>query len=197
MLFQGQEFAASSPFFYFADHEPELAKLVREGRAKFEAQFPSLAAVPEASRVEDPASGDTFVRCKLDWSERTRNCQTLALHRDLIRLRKEHRVLRASRRGGVDGAVLNEFAFVLRYFDDDGDDRLLVVNLGGRFHADPLPEPLMVPPNRGPWRVVFSTESETYGGWGAAPLETESDGWWIPPESATLLAPSDDSPPLR
>ena len=25
MLFMGQEFAASSPFLYFADHEPELA----------------------------------------------------------------------------------------------------------------------------------------------------------------------------
>src|SRR5262249_4896096 len=34
MLFQGQEFAASSPFFYFADHPPELAKLVHQGRNK-------------------------------------------------------------------------------------------------------------------------------------------------------------------
>ena len=32
MLFQGQEFAASSPFLYFADHNPELAKLVAQGR---------------------------------------------------------------------------------------------------------------------------------------------------------------------
>ena len=33
MLFQGQEFAASSPFLYFADHKPELARLVaRAGR---------------------------------------------------------------------------------------------------------------------------------------------------------------------
>ena len=29
MLFQGQEFAASSPFNYFADHNSELAPLVR------------------------------------------------------------------------------------------------------------------------------------------------------------------------
>ena len=28
MFFQGQEFAASTPFFYFADHETELGKLV-------------------------------------------------------------------------------------------------------------------------------------------------------------------------
>src|SRR5690606_38790927 len=39
MLFQGQEYAASSPFFYFADHNPELARLVAKGRAEFLAQF--------------------------------------------------------------------------------------------------------------------------------------------------------------
>src|SRR5690606_37332303 len=32
LLFMGQEFAASSPFCYFADHEPELARLVQKGR---------------------------------------------------------------------------------------------------------------------------------------------------------------------
>src|SRR5262249_40123934 len=32
MLFQGQEFMASSPFLYFADHEPKLARLVAAGR---------------------------------------------------------------------------------------------------------------------------------------------------------------------
>src|SRR5206468_2776701 len=32
MLFQGQEFAASTPFLYFADHNPDLARLVAQGR---------------------------------------------------------------------------------------------------------------------------------------------------------------------
>ena len=43
MLFQGQEFAASSPFLYFADHHGALADQVRKGRAEFLAQFPSIA----------------------------------------------------------------------------------------------------------------------------------------------------------
>ena len=42
MLFQGQEFATSSPFLFFADHNPELSQLVRKGRAEFLAQFRSL-----------------------------------------------------------------------------------------------------------------------------------------------------------
>jgi maltooligosyltrehalose trehalohydrolase len=196
MLFMGQEFAASSPFTYFADHNPELAKLVRHGRADFVAQFPSMAARSEASRIADPASLDTFLRCRLDWSERDRNAPVLALHRDLIRLRRDDPTLRNPRRHGVDGVVLNDHAFVVRYFGDDGD-RLLVVNLGPRLHADPFAEPLMVAPNRRSWRVVLSTEMPSYGGWGAEPLETESDGWRIPAESAAFLTPDDAQTPSR
>jgi maltooligosyltrehalose trehalohydrolase len=190
MLFQGQEFAASSPFLYFADHKPELAKLVLRGREKFVSQFPSIASREAHARIDDPSDPWTFVRCKLDWSDRTKHAHTLDLHRDLLKLRREDPVLRAPRLRGVDGAVLGPHAFLLRYFGDDGDDRLLVVNVGPRIHADPLAEPLAAPPTRGGWRTVLSTESPKYGGWGAPVLDTADDGWWIPGESATLLAPT-------
>ena len=196
MLFQGQEFAASAPFLYFADHKPELAKLVREGRARFVTQFPSLAAVDEADRIDDPADPETFVRCKLDWSERSKHCEVLALHRDLLRLRREDRVLRVPNRR-VDGAIIAGHTFILRYFGDDGDDRLLVVNLDGRLHTEPLAEPLVVSPNGAPWRTLFSTESTKYGGWGSPPIETADDGWWIPAESAAFLAPTHATPSTR
>ena len=54
MLFQGQEFAASSPFLFFADHGKELAKQVRSGRAKFLAQFPSIAIPDIQAGLPDP-----------------------------------------------------------------------------------------------------------------------------------------------
>jgi maltooligosyltrehalose trehalohydrolase len=187
MLFQGQEFAASSPFLYFADHTPELARLVREGRAKFVSQFPSMAARDDASRIEEPSDPWTFVRCKLDWAERRRHAHTLDLHRDLLRLRRDDPVLRRSRDRRVDGAVISERAFMIRYFGEGEGDRLLFINLGARAHADPLPEPLIVPPRGAEWRQIFSTESPEYGGWGAPKLETADDGWWLPAESATLL----------
>ena len=72
MLFQGQEFAASSPFHYFADHKPELAKLVRKGRAKELSQFPSVATPAMQGRLPDPADPKTFERSKLDLAERDR-----------------------------------------------------------------------------------------------------------------------------
>src|SRR5436190_7809455 len=54
MLFQGQEFAASSPFLYFADFEGDLLAGVRKGRAEFLQQFPSIAAFEQQGVLDDP-----------------------------------------------------------------------------------------------------------------------------------------------
>ena len=66
MLFQGQEFAASTPFLYFADVGPELAEAVRKGRAEFLRQFPSFIDYEARGLVDDPSDPVTFERCKLD-----------------------------------------------------------------------------------------------------------------------------------
>jgi maltooligosyltrehalose trehalohydrolase len=189
MLFQGQEFAASSPFLYFADHDVDLARRVRDGRIEFLSQFASLASMNGSGPIDDPSDQSTFMRSKLDWSERQKHVDALDLHRDLLRLRRDDPVIRSCASGNLDGAVLTESAFVLRFFGDGGDDRLLVVNLGARSHADPLAEPLVAPPYARVWTTAFSTDSPKYGGWGSPPLETVDDGWWIPAECAALLAP--------
>src|SRR5207253_2493753 len=67
MLFQGQEFGASAPFLYFADHDGELAEAVAQGRRKFLAQFPSI--IPMLDEVAVPHDPETFNRCKIDWRE--------------------------------------------------------------------------------------------------------------------------------
>jgi maltooligosyltrehalose trehalohydrolase len=190
MLFMGEEFAASSPFLFFADHNPELAPLVRKGRAKFLSQFPSVAVPEVQAGLPDPADPGTFERCKLDLSERDRHTEASALHRDLIRLRRHDPVLRAPRRGGFDGAVLGAEAFVLRYFGGGGD-RLLVVNLGRDLHLDPAPEPLLAPPEGMHWAVLWSSEDPRYGGLGTAPPETEGT-WRLPGQAAVLFAPRPD-----
>ena len=60
MLFQGQEFAASSPFYYFADHNPELASLVTKGRLEFLSQFGSLDRPDAADQIPQPHASETF-----------------------------------------------------------------------------------------------------------------------------------------
>jgi maltooligosyltrehalose trehalohydrolase len=192
MLFQGQEFCASAPFLYFADHYDELSSLVKAGRRKFLAQFPSLASDEAGRSLSDPGDPNTFVQCKLDWSERHEHDKILCLHRDLIALRRTDPVFNAQRPRAIDGAILDELAFVLRFFGNQGDDRLLLVNLGPRLNADPAPEPLVAPPAPDRrWRLVLSTEDPRYGGWGTSAIEPGDDGWWLPPESALVLAPAD------
>src|SRR5581483_9581525 len=122
MLFQGEEFAASSPFLFFADHNPELARLVRKGRGEFLTQFPSLALPEMQALLPDPADPRTFERCKLDLAERERHAEVYALHRDLIHLRRGDPLLRAPRHGSFDGAVLGRDAFLLRWFGGTADD---------------------------------------------------------------------------
>jgi maltooligosyltrehalose trehalohydrolase len=193
MLFQGQEFASSAPFLYFADHHGELAPLVSEGRRKFLSQFPSLADPAMQARLADPEDVATFERCRLDPAERERHAPALALHRDLIRLRREDPVLGHVPPGGIDGAVLAGEAFVLRLFGGDGDDRLLLVNLGRDLDLRPAPEPLLAPPEGGRWRLLWSSEHPDYGGAGTPPAEGDF-GWHLPGHAALVMATRSEVP---
>ena len=188
MLFQGQEFAASSPFLYFADLDDELAAAVKKGRAEFLSQFPSIVDYARRHPLDDPNDERVFVRCKLDFAERETNAATYALHRDLLRLRRETAAFRSQRPGGVDGAVLTEAAFVLRFFTEDADDaRLLIVNLGRDTSVSSLAEPLTAPPPGRDWMVEWSSEDPRYGGGGLP--EVSADGpWFLTAESAMVMA---------
>jgi len=189
MLFQGQEFAASSPFHFFADHNPELRKLVHEGRIKFLSQFESLSQPEMRAFHEDPGNPATFERSKIDFRERERHAPIYQLHKDLLRLRREDPVFRRQQRGLVDGAVLSEAAFVLRFFGEAGDDRLLLVNLGTDLHFEPAPEPLLAPPEEQDWQLLWSSEDPRYGGCGTPPVESERN-WRVPGHAAVVMRPT-------
>jgi maltooligosyltrehalose trehalohydrolase len=196
MLFQGQEFAASAPFLFFADHQNDLRPLVQQGRIQFLAQFHNLAQPDMRACFRDPGDLATFERCKLDFSERQTHAPLYRLHQDLLRLRRQDPVFRAQRPGGVDGAVLSTQAFVLRYFGEHDDDRLLLVNFGVDLHLDPAPEPLLAPPEDRLWAVEWSSEDPLYGGCGTAPLDS-SDNWRIPGQAAVVMRPVEASDPWQ
>jgi maltooligosyltrehalose trehalohydrolase len=183
MLFQGQEFGSTQPFLFFADHNPELARAVRKGRAEFLTQFPSMASPEAQAALPDPADPATFERCKLDAAARERNVECVALHRDLIALRRADPVFRAAR--PVDGAVLSAQAFVLRFFGEGGD-RLLIVNLGGDLALARAPEPLLAPPEGARWKLAWCSEDARYGGEGT-PDPGLGGAWHIPGECALVL----------
>ena len=185
LLFQGQEFAASTPFLYFADHEGELGRLVTKGRREFLAEFASLASAEMQATLDDPIDPETFRRCVIDHGERERHPEAVALHRDLLALRRRDAVFGSPYR--IDGAPLDADAWVLRYFGKERGDRLLIVNLGIDQVLDHVAEPLLAPLEDRPWRLLWSSEAPAYGGAGV-PEPIAEGVWRIAGHAAIVLA---------
>jgi maltooligosyltrehalose trehalohydrolase len=134
LLFQGEEWAASTPFQFFTDHtDPELAEAVRTGRRR---EFAAFGWQPDD--VPDPQDPETFRRCRLRWAERpgAGHAEMLEWYRALLRLRRSEPVLA----GDVSVEALGADHLHLRF-----RGRQLAVHLGaGRVelrcgaHARPL-----------------------------------------------------------
>jgi malto-oligosyltrehalose trehalohydrolase len=87
MLFQGEEWAASTPFAFFTSHpEEELGHAVSEGRKREFAQMDW-----DVSTIPDPQDPATYAASKLDWSElcEGRHATVLAAYQELVRLRRQ------------------------------------------------------------------------------------------------------------
>jgi maltooligosyltrehalose trehalohydrolase len=185
MFFQGQEFSASAPFPFFADHEANLVTPVRKGREAFARSFERMAGTDTPEQFPDPCDERTFQSAKLDWTERERNIAAVALHRDLLNLRRSDAVFAAQRADRLHGAVVAPEAFVLRYFGEAGDDRLVLVNLGRDFDWAPMSEPLGVPPEGCKWQLLWSSEDPKYGGWGTRPFDEQQ--WYLQGHATIVL----------
>jgi maltooligosyltrehalose trehalohydrolase len=198
LLFQGEEFGASTPFTFFTDTgDGPIREAIRKGRFEFLAQFPSLATDEVQKRLPVPSDPEVFEGCKLDFSEREKNKQFYDLHVDLLRLRREDSRFREQKPGGVDGAVLGPESFLLRHFSGGNvDDRLVVVNLGKRQSLAPIPEPLLAPPLGLEWEILWSSESTRYGGPGVTTVVTQ-DSWTLPAEATVALRLVPERAPRR
>jgi maltooligosyltrehalose trehalohydrolase len=193
MFFMGQEYGSTRPFVYFLDQHGEIAEGVRKGRIEFLKQFESIRNTPEAeSVVADPAKWCTFKSCKLVAEDRDlpESVQLQRLFHDLLQLRREDPAIAQQRKGSLDGAILSDDCFVLRYFFDDPvegeSDRLLVVNFGPLLELTHLPEPLLAPPANKQWDVKWHSEQFEYGGTYVSSPITPT-GWHIAEETAVLL----------
>ncbi len=132
MLFQGEEWAAGSPFQYFTDHgDPELARAVSEGRRR---EFADFGWRPD--QVPDPQDLDTFTRSKLDWDEVgcSLHADVLGWYRRLMELRRARPALSDPRldRISIDADEASGTIVVRR-----GPISILV-NLGQHYHWFPV-----------------------------------------------------------
>lgn len=157
LLFMGQEWAASAPFQYFTDHEPDLGRLVTEGRRREFERFTAFSG----EEVPDPQDPETFLRSKLDWAERERpgHAGVLEWYRALLALRASHPALRRRGRGDFDAAAVGPDALRL---DRRGDGAALVVLVS-------LRGPVDIDLGRQDLRVLAYSEEPRFGGAEAAP----------------------------
>ncbi|HEX6289662.1 MAG TPA: malto-oligosyltrehalose trehalohydrolase [Herpetosiphonaceae bacterium] len=170
LLFQGQEWAASSPFQFFTDHHAELGGLVTEGRRNEFAYFLTDTGVV----VPDPQAAQTFERSKLRWAEieQPQHAAVLALYRDLLRLRRSHPALRRRDREALRAAALGDQALLLRRDGSEPQHMLLaIVNLGAALSCPIEPHEADEPTA---WRVLLDTNSAGYGGSAPARLSGDS-----------------------
>ena len=190
LLFQGQEFGASSPFLFFADiGDASVRDAIRKGRAEWLAPFLSLTEDEAWQTLPAPDDSEVFARCKLNFSERKNNRELYDLHIDILKLRREDPRFREQSSGGIDGAVLGPASFVLRYFSMNNEDRLLLVNFGESHVLHPASEPLLAPPEGCRWQTLWTSESPRYGGAGSGALTTP-ERWALPAESTMVLKPA-------
>ncbi|MDD5198910.1 MAG: malto-oligosyltrehalose trehalohydrolase [Terrimicrobiaceae bacterium] len=98
LLFMGQEWAASTPFQFFTDHEKELGEEITRGRRREFSAFPEFSA---GGGVPDPQDENTFQCSKLDWEEihEAAHRGVLALYRACLSLRRDDPLWRPADRG--------------------------------------------------------------------------------------------------
>jgi maltooligosyltrehalose trehalohydrolase len=133
MLFMGEEWAASTPFLYFADHEEEeMRRFVAEGRRRDFASFGFTGDVPNPEDIE------TFERSKLRWEELGEG-----MHAEMLQWTKVLIQLRRSIPALNDGSM-----YRLRVSTDDRkktvilqrDEVRIVANLGAEVYIFDLLE---------------------------------------------------------
>ena len=131
LLFMGEEYGETQPFLFFTDFHGDLAKAVREGRAR---EFEGHAG-HEGESVPDPNDLQTFERSKLNWKtpDTPEGQQWLALTRRLLQLRQQHIVPLLQSAGGNSGQVVNSApGFLAVRWDFPQGTLSLALNLGDR-----------------------------------------------------------------
>ncbi len=137
MLFQGEEWAASTPFAFFTSHpEEDLGRAVSEGRL---AEFAQMDW--DTSTIPDPQDPATFASSKLDWSEvdQGRHRVLLDCYRELVALRRRTPSLTNPDLGAVSCTVDEDARWVLLRRGGAGAPVWVAANLGEAEVEIPLP----------------------------------------------------------
>ncbi len=163
LLFMGQEWAASTPFRFFADHNEELGKLVTAGRREEFKHFSAFSDPKQREKIPDPQAVETFEACRLVWDEANQapHAGVLALYKKLLGFRRDEPSLSDPKAECLVSAI-NENAIAIYRKADQGTALLMVCQFkgSGDVAIDEIPGVKDVA-NRS-WEFEFATEGAPF-----------------------------------
>ena len=164
LLFMGQEWAASSPFQYFTDHDEELGKVVTEGRRREFRHFRAFEDPEARETIPDPQDPCDLraEQARLGRGDQGASRRGPATASHLIALRRSHPAMASPSADGHEATALDEDTIGLLREGPRGDRMLLVARLrgegeaglGGRFAEE---EGIT-----GRWEVALTTEDPSF-----------------------------------
>lgn len=161
MLFQGEEWGASTPFQYFTDHQdPGMGEAVHKGRHEEFSPFGwKLEEVP------DPQAVETFDRSRLSWEERDQepHKSILEWYRRLIAIRRSIPSILDGRFDRVEIAFDEE----AQWFIVIRGPVIMVCNLADRLQRVPIDRDRS-------GRLLLSSDSRNITGSGFVELQPDS-----------------------
>ncbi|HEY2138559.1 MAG TPA: malto-oligosyltrehalose trehalohydrolase [Chthoniobacterales bacterium] len=173
MLFMGQEWAASTPFQFFTDHNGELGRAITKGRRHEFRNFAAFRDPALLEKIPDPQSPETFLNSKLDWTEleKPAAAEMLLLYSESLRLRRSLAVYRNRDRDSYRVLDLGEGTVAI-LFGGEGDVRVAIVtNLVGGHPMPNMDDERIAPGHGRDWRPLLSSNEVRFGGDGSLDFE--------------------------
>ena len=192
LLFMGQEWGASTPFYFFSDHPGEIGSKMAQGRINELSSYGINLDEETKAAMPDPQNPETFHASKLVWNERDAlACEALlALYRDALGLRAHNIIFQSPPRTQWKAWPASDTVVALRWFDPAGD-WLLLVSLD-RTSVDEIRlehvSGLEAPAGQR-WVVRLDSNASLYGGTENALASYDKTGFrLVPPASALFHA---------
>jgi maltooligosyltrehalose trehalohydrolase len=164
LLFMGQEWAASTRFLFFTDHQRELGRRVTEGRRQEFKSFSAFSDPQLRECIPDPQAESTFLMSKLNWAEAEQEpyAATRRLYQALLHLRRTEPALQTASRTSYAAVACGESGILLLRTAASGPAVLLLVQLCEEGILDVRNHDSQSATRGQRWQTVLTTEDQPF-----------------------------------